>query len=118
LVPYIRDYIASHNLRDSDFLFTTRTGSHISRSNWNCKASKGKGWTRPESKFRQAKKAAGWSSNLTWHSLRHYCATRWLHLGTDNPDVSELIGHENTYITQTLYIGKDRNAAQRMKNLL
>jgi integrase len=118
LVPQIRGYIASHNLRDSDFLFTTRTGTHISRSNWNCKASFGEGWTRPESKFRQAKKAAGWSSNLSWHSLRHYCATRWLRLGTDLPDVTELIGHENTYITQTLYIGKDRNAAQRMKKLL
>jgi integrase len=86
------------------FLMCTTTGNGIRRSNWS-------------NVMKRLRKESGYPKHMTFHSLRHYCATRWCQLGMLMPDISHILGHANTYITETLYLHGDSSSVERAKAL-
>ena len=54
------------------------------------------------------KRAVDWtnvSRGHRWHDLRHFAATKWVHVGVDIKTVSLWLGHSNSAITHQLYVG-------------
>lgn len=98
-----------------DFLFMTSTGNHIRRSNWSAFLGGKKYKGNPGTGVYQKAK---WPQHLTWHSLRHYAATSWIQKGVTIVDVSEMIGHADPSITMRIYVGGDKEAYKRAKNLI
>lgn len=88
---------------DDDLLFTTAAHKPFNRSNWN----------RQLRYIGQSVKY-----HYTWHTLRHYAASRMLELGLTIADVSQTLGHANSGITYKLYVHGDTNTLKRMQKLL
>jgi integrase len=99
----LRAFIAGR--KPSDVVFAGRTGQPMRRTNFS-------------KKFREAADAAAFPERFTWHSLRHYAATRMLRLGISLADVSATLGHANVAITQRLYVGGDAETIDRVKAVL
>lgn len=89
---------------NDDFLVCTKTGNGIRRSNWS-------------NIMKRLRKESGYPEHMTFHSLRHYCASSWCRLGVLMPDISHMLGHANTYITETLYLHGDSGSVERAKAL-
>jgi integrase len=84
-----------------DFVFTTRTGRVIARSNW-------------ARVLADARALSGFQDHHALHSLRHYAATRLLDRGVQIKDVSYMLGHANVAITTRLYIHGDPTSLDRI----
>lgn len=85
----------------NDFVFSTRSGRVIARSNWARVLDD----ARAMSQFRD---------EHAMHSLRHYAATRLLDRGVQIKDVSYMLGHANVAITTRLYIHGDPTSLDRI----
>lgn len=83
------------------YVFATKTGTVIARSNWSRVMEK-------------ARKESGFSEDHALHSLRHYAATRLLDRGVQIKDVSYMLGHANVAITTRLYIHGDPTSIDRI----
>jgi integrase len=99
----LRAFVAGR--KAGELVFAGRTGQPMRRTNFS-------------RKFRQAADAAAFPERFTWHSLRHYAATRMLRLGVSLADVSATLGHANVAITQRLYVGGDAETIDRVKAIL
>jgi integrase len=73
-------------------------------------------------RFKQALKRAGLSSQVRFHDLRHFAATLMLAAGVHPKVASERLGHAQVGITMDLYThvveGLDRDAAERMQQAM
>jgi len=98
-----------------DFLFLSSAGTHIRRSNWAAFLGGKRSKLGDTTGVYQE---ANWPSHLTWHSLRHFAATFWLQSGVSIVDVSEMLGHADTSITMRIYVGSDKEAHKRARNVL
>jgi integrase len=87
------------------YIVATKGGNPIRRSNWATVMGK-------------ARERSGYPETLSVHSLRHYCATRWLRLGVPVADVSRMLGHSTVAITMRLYVHGDVSSVDRAKQLL
>lgn len=113
IVPSLQAFLKGKN--KDEFLFLTSTGNHIRRSNWSSFLGGKKYKGNPGTGVYQKAK---WPQHLTWHSLRHFAATSWIQKGVSIVDVSEMIGHSNPSITMRIYVGGDKEAFKRAKNLI
>jgi len=86
------------------FLVCTKTGNGIRRSNWS-------------NIMKRLRTESGYPEHMTFHSLRHYCASGWCRIGISIPDISRMLGHANTHITETLYLHGDSDSVTRAKAL-
>lgn len=94
----LKEFVTS---RTTDFVFTTRTGRVVARSNW-------------ARVLDDARAISGFQEHHAIHSLRHYAATRLLDRGVQIKDVSYMLGHANVAITTRLYIHGDPTSIDRI----
>lgn len=105
LEPVLCGWLDRNSFAADDFIITTVSGTGISASNW-------------ADVMKRAKRLSGYPKSMTTHTLRHYCATRWLRLGAPVADVSRMLGHANPAITMKLYVSGDAESVDRMKGLV
>jgi integrase len=55
--------------------------------------------------------------DLTWHDLRHECASRWLEDGLDVREIQVLLGHAKLEITQRYLNVTDVGVVRSMREL-
>ncbi|WP_279433226.1 tyrosine-type recombinase/integrase [Micromonospora sp. KC213] len=72
-------------------MFTDEQGRPIHDQRWSDLS---RGW----------RKAAGWPDEGTFHSLRHYFATRLITSGADPSDVQNALRHSSLRITLETYV--------------
>ena len=84
--------LASHYSKDSDVLFTSRTGTPLGHRNVQRRG------------FEKARDAAGLPEHLTFHSLRHAFASYVAHRGVPVNVLSEVMGHSHIGVTQRVYV--------------
>jgi integrase len=77
--------------RTVQLLFTDELGRPIHDQRWS-------DW------FRAWRRAAGWSEDGTFHSLRHYFATTLITQGVDPTDVQRALRHSSLRITLETYV--------------
>lgn len=94
----LKEFVMS---RTTDFVFTTRSGRVVARSNW-------------ARVLKDARVISGFQEHHALHSLRHYAATRLLDRGVQIKDVSYMLGHANVAITTRLYIHGDPTSIDRI----
>jgi integrase len=79
---------------DSDPIFASRTGTPLSHRNVT-----GRG-------FEPARHLAGLPRSITFHDLRHACASRLIDAGLDPVTVAAVLGHEDPAITLRIYAAR------------
>ncbi len=62
-------------------------------------------------RFKALLKRCGLPPTLTFHSLRHTFATRWIECGMDVKSLSEVLGHASVQITLDIYV----HSSEKMK---
>jgi integrase len=102
LVEALREHLENLN---HDYVFATRNGTVISRSNW-------------ARTMNIAKRNSEFPEAMAIHSLRHYAASTWIALGLSIADVSRMLGHSNTATTARLYIHADKSSMERLKTMI
>ena len=87
---FLADLLAAHlkNARDSEFVFCTKDGSPIRRSNFRQRV------------WKPAVKNSGLDPNLRFHDLRHTCASLLIEQGAHPKEIQARLGHST--ITTTL----------------
>lgn len=86
-------------------IFFTKHASPVAPSNW-------------AQAVKRARKVSGYPDSMATHTLRHYCATRWLRVGVPVADVARMLGHANPATTMKLYVSGDADTITRALELL
>ena len=84
--------LASRFSSEADFVFASRTGTPLSHRNVQRRG------------FEAARDEAALPEQLTFHSLRHAFASLAAHRGVPVGVLSEVMGHSNVGVTQSVYI--------------
>ena len=59
-----------------------------------------------------------WPTNATWHGLRHYAISSWLHVGMSPADAARMAGHSSAQVTLTIYAASDADWLDRVRKLI
>ncbi len=103
-IPALRKWVESQP--DGCFLVDTKNGTPISNGNWS-------------TTFRKLRSASDYPLNMALHSLRHYRGSKWRREGKIAlEDISRMMGHANSSITQTLYLHSDPEYIERVKKVI
>ena len=86
--------LQSRNSHDSDPIFASRTGTPLAHRNVTARG------------FEPARNLAGLPHTLTFHDLRHACASRLIDAGLDPVSVAAVLGHEDPAITLRIYAAR------------
>lgn len=103
-IPALRKWVESQP--DGCFLVDTKNGTPMSNGNWS-------------TTFRKLRSASDYPPNMALHSLRHYRGSKWRREGKIAlEDISRMMGHANSSITQTLYLHSDPEYIERVKKVI
>ena len=103
-IPALRKWVESQP--DGCFLVDTKNGTPMSNGNWS-------------TTFRKLRSASDYPLNMALHSLRHYRGSKWRREGKIAlEDISRMMGHANSSITQTLYLHSDPEYIERVKKVI
>jgi len=103
-IERIRAYVESQPA--GQFLVQTDEGNTIASSNWS-------------DVMKRLRKKSGYPMNMSLHSLRHYCGSKWRRDGKIVlEDISRMMGHANPSITQTLYLHSDPKYLDRVREVI
>ncbi|MEI2712435.1 MAG: site-specific integrase [Nocardioides sp.] len=101
----LRDHMTTFVADDPDaLLFTTSNNGPLPAS-------------RRTEHFRRARRRAGVSSAITWHSLRHYAATQYARTGATTRDLQARLGH-STVVAAMIYQHTDADRDRALTELL